>query len=88
MTYQGIVRNGQVIVAGGVALPEGAAVEFDVRPASPPETKPSNTAANGSPDEAAEPVGKLLLRFAGICDGLPPDLAERHDHYIHGRDEV
>jgi hypothetical protein len=25
-----------------------------------------------------------LLRLAGKAKGLPPDLAENHDHYIHG----
>jgi hypothetical protein len=23
-------------------------------------------------------------RFAGCMTGLPPDMAEQHDHYIHG----
>jgi hypothetical protein len=25
-----------------------------------------------------------LHKFAGIAKGLPPDMAENHDHYAHG----
>jgi len=27
----------------------------------------------------------LLLEFAGSIEGLPSDMAEQHDHYVHGR---
>jgi hypothetical protein len=29
-------------------------------------------------------VWDALLEFAGTAEGLPPDLAENHDHYLHG----
>ncbi|MGO8925909.1 MAG: hypothetical protein ACLQU3_03290 [Limisphaerales bacterium] len=29
-------------------------------------------------------VWDALLEFAGAAEGLPPDLAENHDHYLHG----
>lgn len=29
-------------------------------------------------------LGRRLLRFAGTIEGLPPDMARNHDHYIHG----
>ncbi|MEX2176820.1 MAG: hypothetical protein WD872_20805 [Pirellulaceae bacterium] len=29
----------------------------------------------------AERLGKII----GIAEGLPSDLAEQHDHYLHGR---
>ena len=29
-------------------------------------------------------VWDALLEFAGTAEGLPPDLAEHHDHYLHG----
>ena len=29
-------------------------------------------------------VWDALLEFAGTAKGLPPDLAENHDHYLHG----
>ena len=34
---------------------------------------------------AARPtLADRLLRHAGTVPGLPSDLAEQHDHYIHG----
>lgn len=29
-------------------------------------------------------VWKSLLELAGTAEGLPPDFAEQHDHYLHG----
>jgi hypothetical protein len=29
-------------------------------------------------------VWDALLEFAGTAEGLPRDLAENHDHYLHG----
>jgi hypothetical protein len=29
-------------------------------------------------------VWGVLSKWAGKADGLPPDLAENHDHYLHG----
>jgi hypothetical protein len=31
-----------------------------------------------------EPLGEMLLRHAGKIGGLPEDMAEQHDHYLHG----
>ena len=30
-------------------------------------------------------LAKRLLALAGTVEGLPSDLAENHDHYLHGR---
>jgi hypothetical protein len=29
--------------------------------------------------------GQALLEVAGTVEELPPDYAENHDHYLHGR---
>jgi mRNA-degrading endonuclease RelE of RelBE toxin-antitoxin system len=29
--------------------------------------------------------GRRLKKFAGAVRGLPADMAENHDHYLHGR---
>jgi hypothetical protein len=36
--------------------------------------------------ESDAPVrwGEALLEVAGTAEGLPPDFAENHDHYLHG----
>jgi hypothetical protein len=29
-------------------------------------------------------LGQSLMELAGIAKGLPSDMADNHDHYIHG----
>lgn len=36
-------------------------------------------------EKQPETLGQRLMRFAGIVDGLPSDMAKNHDHYIHGQ---
>jgi len=36
------------------------------------------------PPAAPSNVWKALLEIAGTGEGLPPDLAQQHDHYLHG----
>jgi hypothetical protein len=78
MTYSGTVQNGVIHVEGGIRLPEGAKVQIEVEERT--EEKTSST---------SEPtIGQKLAalgRWAESqpCD-LPTDLAENHDHYIHG----
>lgn len=68
MTYRGHVKNGVVVLDAAVALPEGAAVEVRV--------------VEGRTEEP--PLSAILLKYAGKAEGLPPDLAENHDHYLYG----
>jgi hypothetical protein len=70
MVVHGTVQNGVAVPNGGESLPEGAPVTIIVRAAAQQE--------NGS-------LRDLLLEFAGSIDGLPPDMAAQHDHYLHGR---
>jgi predicted DNA-binding antitoxin AbrB/MazE fold protein len=70
MGYPGHVRNGVVVLDEAVRLPEGAAVRVEL----------------AEDDEAAERLPTLAERLKdviGIVEG-PPDLAENHDHHIHG----
>ena len=30
-------------------------------------------------------LGQRLMKFAGRAQGLPADMAENHDHYLHGQ---
>ena len=68
MTYHGTVRNGIVVPQAEAALPEGATVRIEIEPAVGDE----------------ESLPDFLRRFAGKAEGLPPDMAAEHDHYIHG----
>jgi hypothetical protein len=67
--FIGTVINGVVVLEGGSEIPEGTQVRV--------------VAIETAEDK--EPLGKRLLKFAGTIPGLPPDMAENHDHYIHGR---
>jgi hypothetical protein len=57
-----------VIVLDDGKLEEGTRVEVIVRPAE--DKKPT--------------LSERLLKHAGTVPDLPPDMAEQHDHYIHG----
>ena len=69
MTYRGKVQNGVVVLDSGGKLPDGTAVE--VQPIRHGEELPSLT------ERFADVIGKAT--------GLPSDLAENHDHYLHGQ---
>lgn len=73
MVYHGRVQKGVVMLDEGAALPEGA--EVKVEPILPPTG--DGTSADGFLD--------AVLKIAETMEGLPPDLARNHDHYIHGR---
>ena len=68
MSYRGHVRNGVVVLDEPADLDEGVEVSVEVLQG----------------DEKKKPLGKQLLRFAGVAKGLPSDLARNHDHYLHG----
>ena len=34
--------------------------------------------------QRADTVGARLMKFAGRATDLPADMAENHDHYLHG----
>jgi hypothetical protein len=68
MTLQGTVVNGTIILDEPTALPSGTRVEIEIK----------------AHVQAASPLGEALLKLAGTAVGLPADMAEQHDHYIHG----
>ncbi len=69
MEYFGTVTNGVVVLENGDRLPEGTRVRV-----APLESPPSE-----------ETLGQRLLKFAGTARNLPSDMADQHDHYLHGR---
>ncbi|MDZ4782280.1 MAG: hypothetical protein SGJ19_18700 [Planctomycetia bacterium] len=104
MTFQGIVQNGQIIIAGDRPLPEGAAVDVHVAgPSIPFSSSGTSCEPHGgsvapsaqiegnqecADSDSASPIAKMLPSLIGCIDDLPEDFAERHDHYLHGRDCV
>jgi hypothetical protein len=68
MSLDGTVVNGVIVLDDQEKLPEGTRVEVVVKPAV--EKKPT--------------LSERLLKHAGTVPDLPADMAEQHDHYIHG----
>jgi hypothetical protein len=100
MTYKGAIQNGVVVFQEGLSPPEGTLVTVvpnarttGQAPAAlgrEVEAEQRNAPSNAEPETAIdEPtIGQKLAalgRWAESqpCD-LPEDLAENHDHYIHG----
>ena len=69
MDYFGTVTNGVIVLENGNGLPEGTRVRV----------APLESLSSG------ETLGQRLLKFAGTARNLPSDMAEQHDHYLHGR---
>jgi hypothetical protein len=74
MTYRGRVSGGVVVLEKPGVLPEGTSVSV----------APVMGGRKAAKRKRGEPW-RSLLRHAGKGRDLPPDLAENHDHYIHGR---
>ena len=78
MQLEGVIVNGRVEFDAPADLPEGTRVRVEpvaVEPPTgekPPEGKPLSSLA------------QRMLALAGKAKGLPPDMAENHNHYIHG----
>lgn len=78
MEFFGTVHNSVVVFDSSNVPPEGLKVSVRV---------PASRESNSIPDDDTEPpAGDLtwLLKFAGAAEGLPSDMAEQHDHYLHG----
>jgi len=72
MTYRGIVKNGVVVLGETAELPEGMEVRVE------PILQGKNSLGNGP--TLVEQFGDVI----GAVPDLPIDMAEQHDHYLHG----
>jgi hypothetical protein len=72
MVYRGIVKNGVVVLREGASLSDGTEVRIE------PLARSESLSGEGP---------TLVEQFAdviGTVPDLPPDMAEHHDHYLHG----
>ena len=74
MSYRGHIEDGVVVLDEDVQLPNGTAV--NVEPVMPVLTEPV--------EDDIPTLYDRLKPFVGAVQGLPPDLAKNHDHYLHG----
>jgi hypothetical protein len=73
MVFHGRVIGGTVVIDPPGVLPEGAEVQVQV------------LVAPAQPTESEIPtLYERFKDFVGKATDLPPDMAEQHDHYIHG----
>jgi hypothetical protein len=81
MELEGVIVNGRVELDAPAELPEGTRVR--VEPISA-VTPPPETSEGPKAEKPLTSLNRFLLSLAGTAKGLPPDMAEQHDHYIHG----
>jgi len=67
----GRVVNGVIVLDQPGRLEDGTAVRVQ------PMEKRSGS-------DKSESLKDMLLSFAGTVEGLPPDMALNHDHYLYG----
>ena len=72
MTYRGVVKNGVVVLGGAIELPEG--MEVCVEPVH----------QVAGPDDGGSSLAEQFRDIIGAVPEWPPDMAERHDRYLHG----
>jgi hypothetical protein len=75
MVYRGHVENGTIHLDGAPPLPDGVEVEVRLLAEKLPE--------NG--DDQVPSLFERLKDVVGKAEGLPSDLAENHDYYLHAQ---
>ena len=82
----GTVYQGVVVLDPPATLPEGQSVKIIVETVvekEPSQAEPVLHPSSATP-KAASPLGEMLLKYAGVIDDLPSDMAKNHDHYLYG----
>ena len=75
MTLHGIIQEGKVVFENGQPFPDGTHVAVSPIPVS---------AENGDPSSIWSKLAALGRKVESLPCDLPQDLAENHDHYLHG----
>ena len=70
--FTGQIQNGVIVLDEGTpSIPEGTRLRIEPIPSTP----------SGRSRSLAERLSSVI----GKAEGLPPDLADQHDHYLHGQ---
>jgi hypothetical protein len=70
MTLRGHIRNGTLVLDELPQLPDGTAVEVELRTVDVEDAPPT--------------LYERYHQIVGIAPDLPSDFSINHDHYIHG----
>jgi hypothetical protein len=82
MQLEGVIVNGRVELDAPADMPDGTRVRVEAVPTETPKPAPEPPAK-----KPLTSLNQFLLSLAGTAHGLPPDMAEQHDHYIHGTEK-
>jgi hypothetical protein len=74
MTYRGRVQDGVVVLEQPGALPDGTEVCVE----------PVGRQSEPVPPVPRRTLAERLANVIGTATDLPEDMAENHDHYLHG----
>jgi predicted DNA-binding antitoxin AbrB/MazE fold protein len=87
----GTVHDGVIVLDEDIKLPEGQTVKIIIQPSINESASSPADAPDGQTKEALarplSPLAQMLLSHAGTVEGLPPDFALNHDHYLYGADK-
>jgi hypothetical protein len=72
VSYRGIVIKGVVVLKEGEEIPDGT--EVRVEP----------VVRNGDLPAVGPTLAEQFANVAGTVPELPTDIADQHDHYLHG----
>ncbi len=72
MVYRGHVKSGVVVFDGDAALPDGT--EVRIEPVAREEVAPNERPT----------LAEQFADIIGTVPELPADMADQHDHYLHG----
>ncbi len=84
-TIHTIVHNGRIEFDAPVEIPEGSAVEIRLRLV---EQASGSRTRNAQSPPIKRTLAEQFADFVGTAPDLPEDLAENHDHYVHGYAQV
>ena len=73
MVFQGHIENGMAVFDEPASLPEGMKVRIV------PVVEP-----NGKTGAGGKTLAQRFKNIIGAARNLPQDMAENHDHYLHG----
>ena len=76
MIFRGRIENGDIVLADGMHLPEGAEIEFAVL-----NLHHSSDASSAVSDSTA--ADDPIMKYIGIATDLPSDASRNLDRYLY-----
>lgn len=92
---RGFVKDGSIIIPGGIDLPDGTRVRIEPANSTPaaksvrsktaaPKRKPVATKSSKPKSKSPKSFAALSKSLAGSIKDLPADASRNVDHYLYG----